>query len=315
MTQTTEIPVEAILRDELAHGDAVLGTIAPILGHLVISQDNSLFSDEIIAQIRGMSESVAKQLLAEQAKVAGEQSIVDFIQRKQAELAADLMSSPEFLSHCHALTVERQLVEKLHRRSAVDPVLSPMLQALISSDDAAISSAAMAALAAQARFIQQQQRMELPVCELPGELFHAVVLIWRTTAEAGDEDVTARAEMQLRSIYDEGVSRLGLMSKLVAGMGQGARAALSVSHAGVALFVTALAYGSRQDRDIAVLSTNERQLGRFALGLRASGLKPQEVEEQFLMVHPEIAMPEGFELLRSERAAEMLATTDSRNAG
>lgn len=314
MTQTTEIPVEAVLRDELAHGDAVLGTIAPILGHLVISQANSLFSDEIVAQIRGMSASVAKQLLTEQAKVAGAEPIAEFVEMRQTDLVADLLASPEFLSHCHSLTVERQLAEKLHARSAVDPVLSPMLQALISSDDAATASSAMAALAAQARFIQQQQRMELPIGELPGDLFHAVVLIWRSSAETGDEDITARAEMQIRSRYDEGISRLGLLSKLVAGMGQGARAALSVSHAGVALFLTALAEGSKQYRDIAVLSTNDRQLGRFALALRASGLKPEEVEEQFLMIHPEIALPEGFELLRSERAAAMLATSDSRSA-
>ncbi|MFZ1741958.1 MAG: hypothetical protein WAT93_03845 [Pontixanthobacter sp.] len=315
INQTTEIPVEEILRDELAHGDAVLGTIAPILGHLVINSTNVLFSDEIVANIRGMAASVAAQLLAEYAKTANGSSIEEAIEDNQNILANELLANAEFLSHCHALTIERQLTEKLYSRSAIDTVLSPMMQALISSDDSATASTAMAALASQARFIQQQRRMELPLTELPGDLFHEVVLSWRNFAGSEADELAVKAEMQLRSRYDEGVSRLGLYAKLVAGMGQGLRAAMSVSHSGVALFLSALAAGSKQHRDVATLSTNDRQLGRFALGLRATGLKPQEVEEQFLLIHPDIALPEGFDLLRSDRAAQMLATSGGRSNG
>ncbi len=303
-----EVPVEAVLREELAHGDAVLGTIAPILGHLVVSSENSLFSDEVVAHIRGLAGSIAGQLLAEQAAASKEEARSAVFKRKD-DLTAELLASRAFLTHCHALAVERSLIELLHRRSAIDIVLSPMLQALVSSDDADVSSRAMALLTAQARFAEHMKRMELPVTELPGDLFHETIQIWRMQAEPGLEEVTALAEMQFRARYDESQSRVGLLTRLVTGMGQGARAGLSISHAGVAIFLSALALLSKQSRETAVLSTNERQLGRLALGLRAGGLKPSEVEEQFLLIHPDVALPEGFELLRSDRAAAMLAET------
>ena len=55
--------VESALREELAREDAVAGTIAPILGHLLASETNSLFSEEIVARVRGMLTNVAEQLL------------------------------------------------------------------------------------------------------------------------------------------------------------------------------------------------------------------------------------------------------------
>ncbi len=315
MNQTTEIPVEAVLRDELAHGDAALGTVAPILGHLVVSPDNTLFSDEIVAQVRGMASSVAGQMLGVQGREARDDNLPEFVEQHSEELVGHLLTNAGFLSHCHALSIERQLAQRLHDRSAIDLVLSPLLQALIASDDPDVSSNAMAVLTAQARFIQQQGRMELPLKELPGDLFHAAVLTWRTHAGEGLDEITAAAEMHLRAEYDEGASRLGLMSRLVAGLGNGAMAALSAAHAGVAIFLTALAAASQQDRDLAVQSTNDRQLGRLALALRAGGLKPNEVEEQFVVIHPNVALPDGFDLLRRDRAAEILAASSGLAAG
>jgi hypothetical protein len=90
-------------------------------------------------------------------------------------------------------------------------------------------------------------------------------------------------------------------------MGGNAISALSIDHAGASIFLTALSIGSGQDRDLSVISTNDRQLARLALALRASGLKPQAVEEQFLYLHPEVALPGGFENLRSDRAAALLS--------
>ena len=90
---------------------------------------------------------------------------------------------------------------------------------------------------------------------------------------------------------------------------------MAIDHAGVAIFSTALAIGSAQDRDLAVLSTNDRQLARLALALRAAGLKPQAVEEQFLYLHPEHSLPEGFGELRAERAAALLSASASSAAG
>jgi hypothetical protein len=98
-----------------------------------------------------------------------------------------------------------------------------------------------------------------------------------------------------------------MISRLVTGMGGGAVAALSVGHAGVAVFLSALAIGSGQDRDLVALSTNEAQLARLAVALRAAGLKLTAIEEQVLAIHPDMAVPEGFDRLGADRAAALLA--------
>jgi hypothetical protein len=75
----------------------------------------------------------------------------------------------------------------------------------------------------------------------------------------------------------------------------------------VSIFATALAVASRQERDLAVLSLSGRQFARLALSLRAAGLSQPEVEAQFAYLYPELMLPEGFDLLRAERAAAMLS--------
>ena len=45
--------LEEVLRDDLAQGDAVIRTLAPILRHVLTNDDYSLFSDEIVARVRG----------------------------------------------------------------------------------------------------------------------------------------------------------------------------------------------------------------------------------------------------------------------
>ena len=92
-------------------------------------------------------------------------------------------------------------------------------------------------------------------------------------------------------------------------MGQKAVRALAIDHAGLAIFSTALAMASGQDRAVTVLSFADRQFARLALALRAAGLKQQAVEEQFLFLHPEIALPDGFDMLRADRAAALLAAS------
>ena len=306
---SAEAPVEAILRDELAHGDVVLGTIGPILGHLLANHDHSLFSDEIVARVRGMLSSVSRQLLVVQGEEQDEGDPHGFANRYSDELGAMIAENANYLTHCHALAIESNLAERLRARNSIDPVLSPLMQSLIASDDAATASSAMAALASQARFIQQQKRMELQVQELPADLFHHAMLTWRGHASEVDESVKAKIETRLRKEFDESRSRIGMLSRLVNAMGNGARAALSISHAGVSLFLTALASASNQDRDIATLATNDRQLARLALALRGAGLNPKEVEEQFLYLHPEVSLPDGFADLRVDRAQGILAAS------
>lgn len=297
--------VEEVLRDELAQGDAVIGTIAPILRHLLANDDHSLFNDEVVARVRGMIDHVARQVLdaVEDAQGAGARH--DHGEETIGHVVSALVERSALLGHVHAQALEFQLTERLEVRVALDPVLSPLLQALIASPDSATAASAMALLASQARFIQAQRRMQLPLAELPADLFHAVLQAMR--AIEAEPEVLAAAEKALRTGYDEGRSRLGLMARLVLGMGGGATAALDVGHAGVGLFLTALSLGAGQDRDLTALAAYEGQLARFALALRAAGVRPEAVEGQFLAIHPDVSLPEGFETLGADRAAALLA--------
>lgn len=309
MNQTSDRSAEDALLDELAQGDAVLGTLRPILRHLVANDDHSLFNDEIVARVRGMIGDVARQLLLALAEAAELDDAQGLLGERQGNLVGSFLDNPALLGHAHALALEWQLTERLQKRSNVDPVLSPLLQSLMASGDAGIASSAMTVLAAQARFVQAQRRMELPLSELPGDLFHAALITLRAQAGDAEDGETAKAEERLRAGYDESRSRLGVISRLVTGIGGRAAEALAIDHAGVAIFLTALAIGSGQDRDLAVLSTNDRQLARLALALRASGLKPDALEEQFLYLHPDLALYEGIEQIRPDRAAALLQSS------
>lgn len=306
MHPPSESPVEIILREELAHGDGVLQSLAPILGHLVATAGNPLFNDQVVASVRSRAADVARQLLREQGIAAGLGDPDGFAEAGFDELADALMNQQDFLIHCHALTIEAQTGEALRRRSGIDPVLSPMLQSLIASKNQSIAGGAMAILAAQARFFQHHARMELPLRELPGAIFDQVLLTWRSFAGSDASTVTAQAEATLRSNFDEGASRIGLLNRMILALGKDARPALAVSNGGVSLFASALALVSEQPRDTIVVATSEQLVGRLALSLRAAGLDAREVAEQFGYFHPDIDLPEGFEALRQDRAQELL---------
>jgi hypothetical protein len=299
--------IEAILGDELARGDVAMESAGPVLRHLLANDDSSLFGDDIVSRVRGMIADMADQLLSRQAQLAGVTEPEDYVAQRSDALSAMLIDNPAILSHLHALALEWQLTERLQARAAIDPVLSPLLQALIASKDPEVAATAMAMLAAQARFVQQQRRMELPLAELPGDLLHAALLTMRGCASEEDDRHAARAEGSFREQFDESRSRLGLASRLVTAMGGGAMAALAVAHAGTAIFLAALGLASGQSRSSAVMATNERQLARFALSLRAAGLKPAAIEEQFALFHPDVLLPDCFQDLRADRAAAMLS--------
>jgi hypothetical protein len=149
----------------------------------------------------------------------------------------------------------------------------------------------------------------LPLSELPADHFHQALAIWIEQVDAGDAEGALAATTRLREDYDESAGRIGLIARLVHGMGAGALAALSVSHAGAAIFLSALASATQQERELTIIATNDRQLARLALSLRAAGLKPQAVEEQFAYIHPDVALPEGFDALRADRAQALLASS------
>src|SRR5690606_1009164 len=233
MSQNTVDSVEQVLRDELAHGDAMLATARPILRHLLVNDDNGLFSDEMIARIRGMMLDVAAQLLFAEAEAREAPDCAAFVGARQDDLAPLLFEDAAFLAHAHAVALEAQLAERLQARSGVDSALSPLVQAQVAGKDAGMAALAMAVLAAQARFLQHFRRMELPLRELPGDLFHRALLLLRS--QTPDDDEAAATEQRLRAAYDEGASRLGLIARLVMGLGAEAGRALSIDHAGLAI--------------------------------------------------------------------------------
>jgi hypothetical protein len=301
--------VESVLRGELAQGDALIGTIAPIMRHLLANNEHSVFGDEIIARVRGMFADIARQLFDALVRAEGGTERIEHDRGQVTALVETLVGQPAMLAHLHALALEWQLTERTEARLSIDPVLPPLVQSLVASDSAEAASLGMALLASQARFVQAQRRMQLPITELPGDLMHGAVLAMRTIAGTERAEASAATEAALKGGYDEARSRLGLIARLISGMGGGATVALSISHAGVAMFLTALSVACGQDRDLTVLSTNEGQLARLALALRAAGLRPDAVGEQFATLHPDVELPAGFEGLDADRAASILAAS------
>jgi hypothetical protein len=301
--------VEQVLRDELARGDTMAGTILPILRHLISNDDNSVFSDEIIARIRGMMTDIANQLLDAQTRALQGQGNAKQDESRDSVVQA-LIDNPLLLGHVHAIALEAQLGARLQARLSLDPVVPPLLQSLIASQDGETQALAMQVLAAQARFGQAQRRMTLSLFELPGDEFHAALIAFRSAMgpDLETSDRVAAAERELRHTYDEGNSRIGLLARLLHLMGASADSALSVTQAGVALFVTALGLLGGQRRDTAILATHETQLSRLALLLRSAGLHPAAIEEQFFALHPQVTLPPGFELLDSAGAAAILGS-------
>ncbi len=310
-----EGPETELLRDELARGTGVLGKVVPILGYLLSTPDQSLFNDEVVARVRGMLHDLAFQMLRIQAEATGPAGREEFATQHGSELAEMLQSNAALLAHCHALALEWQLTARLEAAYGLDPVLCPLIQELVGHEDSAIASTAMAALAAQARFAQTQRRMELPLAELPGELLHETLLSWRSYNGNKRSDAMTRAEAKIRSSYDEATVRLALFARLVASLGDIMPTMLAVDQAGVAIFLTALAHGSGQTRELAVLSTNERQVARLALGLRAADLTPDLVGNAVLQLHPDSDPPMGFNAVSVTEARELLAKNTMRDIG
>ena len=310
-----ENALENVLRIELEQGDRVITAARPILRQLIANDDHSLFSDEVIARIRGMVRHSVRQMLhaVADAIAAGSSAGTEregFIENNAATLAAPLFDDAAFLAHAHTLVLEARLAERFHQRSGIDPVLSPLLQELAASSDEAQAGQAMRVLAAQARFVQHQRRMEWPLNELPGDLFHKAMLVLQTSPVAS-ADILAAAQQKLRQHYDESNRRVAQITRLILSMEREAVRALEVDQAGLAIFLTAMAMSSEQDHELAVMSLCDNQFARLALSLRAAGLEQRDVEKQFVFLHPDIDLPPGFASLRPDSAARLLASSNT----
>ena len=303
-TQTTRL--EAILSDELASANRALRGVAPVIAHMLETSGPALVSDAIVARLRGMVTDLSRQLLPGSGEMQA-QTASDTDREEAVDALADaLADDPAILNHLYALAMEGYLTERLEHRTSLDPVLSPLLQELIASDQPAIAELAMSALAAQSRFVQSQRRMELGLGELPADLFGAAL---ETLGRSQDDGNGAAHIATLKAQYDEATSRLGLLARLASAMRGGAVAALELEHAGLALFATALSALTKQPRDLCILACHERQAARLALSLRATGQGEEAIERQFLLIEPSLGLPEGIGAMPPERASHLLATS------
>ena len=317
MNSAAGSPVETALRDELARADRALGGVAPVLGHVLANSGRSLVSDAVVARVRGMLNDLARQLVERLApgegRAPGDEGAPD--PASVDALAEQLAGDAPMLCHLHALATEGLLTERLDQRAAIDPVLSPLWQELIASQDAAVGETAMQALAAQSRFLQAQRRMRQPLLELSSEALERALRIWARTMPVDREGAVMQAMRALKSEYDEAQTRTGLIARLIVALRGGVVAALEIEHAGFALFASALATRTGQSRERAVLACHEQQTARLALSLCAAGLDFAETERQLLALDPDCQAPRGLERLRADTARAILQDSLARSLG
>lgn len=299
--------VESTLREELARGGVILAGARPILRQLLANDDYTLFSDAVIARIRGMAAHIERLLALELARDIGHHDRGAFAAEHEGALAPKLLANDDFLAEAHALVVEALLAERMQQRSGIDPVLSPLVQELAASTDPNLAASAMQVLSAQARFIQTQRRMEWPLGELPGDLFH-FALAGFAESFAGHGDTLAHTLARLRAVFNESDGRIGRMMRLLTGIGRMAPRALDLHHAGPSLFITALSLATEVERHEAVQTMGEAQGMRLALTLRMLGQATGAIAAQLGYLHPELQLPEDFEAITSKHAADILAT-------
>jgi hypothetical protein len=308
------LSAEARLQTELAHGDRALSAVAPVLGHMLETTGATMVSDAVVARLRGMLSHLATQFLdlvaeANERHADPERTGKGSPPNPAAvdRVAQALSGDRAILNHLYALAMEGLLTERLEQRAGIDPVLSDLLQDLIGADDDAVAQLGMRTLAAQSRFLQTQRRMQFSLEELPAALFSRVLKRFASTAEADAEpEALAAAIGALRQHYDEGATRIALLTRLLSTMGANRNRALDFDHAGLALFATGLSALTGQPRGLAVLACHERQGARLALSLRAAGLAPTAVERQFLAIEPTRRVPDGLAEIAPERAASLL---------
>ena len=299
--------VEATLREDLARSDEQLAGSVPILRHLLLSEGAALFGEEIVARVRGMIDDLAHQLAVALAQAAGRPEPEALPSSAALVLATAIAANPAFLSHFHALALEWHLTMQLEARIALDPVVPPLVETHMALPEPGAAGVAMALLASQARFCQSQRRMQMPVGELPGDLFRIAVMTMHACAGEDASCEANEAERRLRAAYDEPRTRLSLLSRMLdadSARGQ----SLDIAKAGVALFLTAVARGAHQSRECATMALTDGQATRFALALAACGVEPTSIQAQLLAVHPDAVVPDGAVTIERDRALALLST-------
>lgn len=301
MDQSQSAIVDGTLQEELARGNRARRSLAPVFAHFLECDGPTLFSDAIIASLRGALDHIIRQLLTQTTnetagalpqtagpQTAGYQTAGPQTAGPQAAgyqaLSNRLASDAVVIDHLYASALEGLIARSLEERSAIDPVLSPLLQELIASENPSIAELAMSVLAAQSRFCLNQRRMELPIGELPHEVFARV--LEHLEAVVGQSNVSSEPDAiaTLKSAYDEGANRVGLLARLASAMSGGAVAGLNLEHAGLALFASSCAALLFLERENAVFACHEGQSVRLALMLKAAGLSEASAARQIVVL-------------------------------
>ncbi len=289
-----------VFEQELARTERARHAVIPVLRHMLANEGPSLVNEAVVARVRGMLGHLAQQAYAGGSRAIAPDSAataaVDAIAARLADQAA-------LLAHVHALALESQLAEKFGQRLSLDPVLSPLLQELIASDDRGVAELAMGLLAAQARFMQSQRRMELPLAELPADLLNTAI----RCSEGAAHPASAAGFVALRDSYDEAATRLGLLERLIRAMRGAVVASLSFDRAGLALFASGVASAANVPRAEAVISCSDQQGMKLALLLRAAGLDLPAIERQMLMIGMAAPAPCGIADISTGAARQYLA--------
>ena len=310
-TPDTDRSIEEALRIELALGDRSLATTRPVLRHLLAGENHALLGDDVIARTRGLITSCARGLLLRQAGEGGTKDREGYVGERLQPLVQAMLCDSDLVAHAHAQVFEAALAERLRVRCGIDPVLAPVLHDAMIAGEGHLAGDAMAALTAQARYIQRIRRSAMLAEELPADLMHRALAMLETAAQGGPDEGAARATSRaLRAEYDEAAGRAGQIARFLTSIG--APAALAVEKAGLAIFASALAIATGQDRDVIVLSLADGQFARLALTLRAAGLGQAAVHEQFLYLHPDIALPGALARIDAARAQHLLDTAKAQ---
>lgn len=307
MSQATTIgrsadSVEQTLRVELARCQAATAAAAPVLRHLLANEDPVVFSDAVVASVRGMIANIADELL----EAFQSNSEINHGAKQREQLVEALADNAPVLAHVHAVGLEVRLTERLQLRAGVDEVVSPLLEELSASHDPELVELAGALIAAQTRFMRQCRQMALPLAELPAAVFDAGV----EALHLSDAPDFYAAERISRDSH-AGRRRVDLLADLV-DLIPHPKGLLSIEEVGLATFVSALAKASMLDRDEAVLLLTENQGTRLLLALRAAGVNPRMVEQQFQAIHPDTPVPDGFAALSPQGAAALLQERATR---
>ncbi|MEP2233184.1 MAG: hypothetical protein ABJQ41_03935 [Marinomonas sp.] len=290
------------LRADLANDDHVLATAVPVVAHMLGDQASALMRDDVIACMRGTLIAIARQLFS----FAGFSEDTADLRSLESMFA----SNGNLVNHCYSLAVEGVINQQLSDEHGIDPALPALLQELIESRDANISQLAMDLLASQTRFVEGQRRGgSAALFELPPEHFDAALSVFKSWILKRGLSCSDKLDLEIRVQYNEGVTRLSMLTRLLIAVGASAEIVTEIETAGLALFISAISKSTGQPRELIALSCQPQQSLRLAVAMKAAGRSSEAVIRQLMIAGADISLPAGFIDLEANEAFALLKTS------